>query len=96
MFDPVALVGYVSTIVTLNPGDLILTGTPGGVGHARTPQRYLQDGSQLRTEIDGLGSQRNAVRGLAADLSRADVLPKSQTAPRGSVTLNRTTPTRTG
>ena len=41
LFDPVALVEYVSTMVRLNPGDLIATGTPGGVGHARKPPRYL-------------------------------------------------------
>ncbi|AQZ60683.1 Fumarylacetoacetate hydrolase family protein [[Actinomadura] parvosata subsp. kistnae] len=55
VFDPVALVRYVSTIVTLNPGDVIATGTPGGVGHAREPARYLTDGSVLATEITGLG-----------------------------------------
>ena len=42
LFDPVALVEYVSTMVRLNPGDVIATGTPGGVGHARTPKRYLR------------------------------------------------------
>jgi acylpyruvate hydrolase len=41
VFDPVALVRYISTIMTLRPGDLIATGTPGGVGHARKPPRYL-------------------------------------------------------
>jgi len=55
VFDPVDLVRYVSTILTLNPGDVIATGTPGGVGHARTPARYLTDGSVLTTEITGLG-----------------------------------------
>lgn len=37
VFDPVALVQYISTILTLNPGDVIASGTPGGVGHARKP-----------------------------------------------------------
>jgi acylpyruvate hydrolase len=59
VFDPVALVRYVSTVVTLQPGDLIATGTPGGVGHARTPPRYLQDGSLLVTEIAGIGRLEN-------------------------------------
>lgn len=59
VFDPVALVAYISQIVTLNPGDVIATGTPGGVGHARKPPRYLTKGAVLTTEFDGLGSQRN-------------------------------------
>ncbi|UBU10232.1 fumarylacetoacetate hydrolase family protein [Nonomuraea gerenzanensis] len=62
VFDPVALVRYVSTILTLNPGDVIATGTPGGVGHARKPARYLAEGSVLATEITGLGrSESKAV-----------------------------------
>ena len=65
VFDPVALVAYISTIVTLHPGDLILTGTPGGVGHARKPPRYLGEGSELVTEISGLGTQRNTARRTA-------------------------------
>ncbi len=40
-FDPVDLVSYVSIIITLQPGDIIATGTPGGVGHARKPPRYM-------------------------------------------------------
>ncbi|MEO9015213.1 MAG: fumarylacetoacetate hydrolase family protein, partial [Terrimesophilobacter sp.] len=46
-------------IVTLNPGDVIATGTPGGVGHARKPPRYLTDGATLETSIEGLGAQAN-------------------------------------
>ncbi|TQN42276.1 acylpyruvate hydrolase [Blastococcus colisei] len=59
LFDPVALIEYVSTMVTLRPGDIISTGTPGGVGHARTPPRYLQPGQVLTTSIAGLGECRN-------------------------------------
>jgi acylpyruvate hydrolase len=62
LFDPVALVQYVSTIITLRPGDVIATGTPGGVGHARKPPRYLADGMALTTEIAGIGSLRNVAR----------------------------------
>jgi acylpyruvate hydrolase len=62
VFDPAALVAYVSQIVTLVPGDLIATGTPGGVGHARKPPRYLADGSVLTTRIDGVGECRNTCR----------------------------------
>lgn len=59
VFTPAALISYFSQIVTLNPGDVIATGTPGGVGHARKPPRYLGDGSVLQTSIDGLGEQSN-------------------------------------
>lgn len=59
VFDPVALVQYASTIVTLRPGDVIATGTPGGVGHARKPATYLEAGARLVTEISGLGRLDN-------------------------------------
>lgn len=59
VFDPVALVQYVATIVTLHPGDVIASGTSGGVGHARTPPRYLAPGSHIVTEIAGLGRCEN-------------------------------------
>jgi acylpyruvate hydrolase len=62
VFDPVALVQYVSTILTLQPGDVIATGTPGGVGHARKPPRYLADGMTLTTDITGIGSVQNVAR----------------------------------
>jgi acylpyruvate hydrolase len=62
VFDPVALVAYISTVLTLSPGDVIATGTPGGVGHARDPKRYLADGSRLVTRIQGLGECRNVCR----------------------------------
>ena len=61
VFGPAELVSYISHIVTLNPGDVIATGTPGGVGHARKPPRYLRSGSVLKTSIDGLGELRNEV-----------------------------------
>ncbi|WP_053204156.1 fumarylacetoacetate hydrolase family protein [Jiangella muralis] len=62
VFDPADLIAYVSELITLSPGDVIATGTPGGVGHARTPPRYLANGSRLQTAIDGLGEQSNLVR----------------------------------
>jgi acylpyruvate hydrolase len=61
LFDPVALVEYASTIVRLRPGDIMATGTPGGVGHAREPQRFLTGGEMVVTEIDGLGRLENRV-----------------------------------
>lgn len=61
LFDPVNLVEYVSTIVTLRPGDLIATGTPAGVGHARDPKEYLTPGATVVTEIEGLGVCTNRI-----------------------------------
>lgn len=62
VFNPVALVRYISTLVTLQPGDVIASGTPGGVGHARKPPRYLSDGSVVTTSISGIGTLRNVAR----------------------------------
>ncbi|GAA0985883.1 fumarylacetoacetate hydrolase family protein [Acrocarpospora macrocephala] len=63
LFNPVDLVRYVSTIVRLNPGDIIATGTPAGVGHAREPRRYLNDGDVVATHIEGIGGCRNLIVG---------------------------------
>ena len=59
LFTPANVVSYVSQIVTLEPGDLISTGTPGGVGAARIPQRFLAPGNLLVTTIEGIGELRN-------------------------------------
>lgn len=61
LFNPVDLVRYVSTVTSLHPGDVIATGTPAGVGHARTPQVYLEEGQLVVAEISGLGACRNVV-----------------------------------
>jgi len=61
LFDPVSLVEYISTIITLRPGDLIATGTPAGVGHARDPKVYLLGGETVETSIEGLGSCVNTI-----------------------------------
>jgi acylpyruvate hydrolase len=63
VFGPAALISYISNIFTLNPGDVIATGTPGGVGHARTPRRYLAPGETLTTVIEGLGRLSNPIVG---------------------------------
>jgi acylpyruvate hydrolase len=55
----VELVRYLSAILTLNPGDVIATGTPGGVGHARRPPRYLTDGAEIVVAVEGVGECRN-------------------------------------
>lgn len=56
------LLAYISQVVTLEPGDLIYTGTPPGVGTARKPPVYLKDGDVVEVEIDGLGLLRNPVK----------------------------------
>jgi acylpyruvate hydrolase len=61
VFDPVTIIEYVSTMVTLRPGDVIATGTPGGVGHARKPSRYMKAGQLLVTEISGIGRCENPI-----------------------------------
>ena len=66
VFGPAALVSYISEIFTLVPGDVIATGTPGGVGHARTPPRYLQDGAVVVTRIEGVGECVNRCRAEGA------------------------------
>ncbi len=55
LFRPADIVAYVSQTITLNPGDLILTGTTGGVGDARKPPVYLRPGQVLRSYVEGLG-----------------------------------------
>ncbi|ALS20492.1 5-carboxymethyl-2-hydroxymuconate isomerase [Paenibacillus naphthalenovorans] len=56
------LVEFLSNLMTLEPGDLILTGTPGGVGVARDPQVFLKDGDVVRVEIDRIGVLENRVK----------------------------------
>ncbi|MGW5610524.1 fumarylacetoacetate hydrolase family protein [Streptomyces sp. NPDC003753] len=59
MIFPVAeLIERLSAVCPLLPGDLIFTGTPAGVGHARTPQRYLRPGDEVITRIEGIGQLR--------------------------------------
>jgi len=55
------LIAYVSRFMTLQPGDLLSTGTPAGVGHGARPPRYLEPGDMVEQEIDGLGRQRHRV-----------------------------------
>lgn len=55
LFPPAELVAYISQITTLEPGDLVATGTPGGVGSARDPKVFLRPGNVLRTAIEGIG-----------------------------------------
>lgn len=62
---PEFLISYISTMITLNPGDVIITGTPGGVGHARKPARYLTEGQTVETSIEGLGTLTNRATATA-------------------------------
>jgi acylpyruvate hydrolase len=59
LFKPAVIVAYVSQFTTLRPGDLIATGTPGGVGAGRDPKVFLAPGQVLETAIEGIGTCRN-------------------------------------
>ncbi len=61
IFSIVDLIRYASAGMTLEPGDVIATGTPGGVGDSRTPPRYLRDGDVVEVRVDGVGTLRNPV-----------------------------------
>jgi 2-keto-4-pentenoate hydratase/2-oxohepta-3-ene-1,7-dioic acid hydratase in catechol pathway len=67
VFDVPTLIAFVSRTIALEPGDVLSTGTPAGVGHYQRPPRYLQDGDRLRCEIEGIGVLENVV---------ADELPR--------------------
>jgi 2-keto-4-pentenoate hydratase/2-oxohepta-3-ene-1,7-dioic acid hydratase in catechol pathway len=59
VFGVASLVSYLSQVITLEPGDVISTGTPEGVGHAMSPPRYLGDGDVMEVEVEGIGVLRN-------------------------------------
>ena len=59
LFSPARIIAYVSEIITLEPGDLIATGTPAGVGAARSPQVWLRPGQVVRTVVEGVGECLN-------------------------------------
>jgi acylpyruvate hydrolase len=63
IFDVPRLVAFCSTALTLEPGDLILTGTPSGVGMALDPPRFLAPGDRVRIEIEQLGTIEHDVQG---------------------------------
>ena len=62
LFTVADTIAYVSTIITLVPGDLIAMGTPGGVGAGRDPKVFLKDGQSLVTSIEGIGRLHNRCR----------------------------------
>jgi 2-keto-4-pentenoate hydratase/2-oxohepta-3-ene-1,7-dioic acid hydratase in catechol pathway len=59
IFDVPTLVAFCSTALTLEPGDVILTGTPSGVGYAREPKITLKPGDTVEVRVEGIGSLRN-------------------------------------
>lgn len=61
VFGVAVLVAYISRFITLRPGDLVITGTPPGVGMGRTPPRFLKAGDVMELGITGLGRQRQEV-----------------------------------
>jgi len=65
IFSVEDLIVYLSAGTTLEPGDVIATGTPGGVGDSRKPPRYLQEGDVVEVEVGGVGALRNPVRAEA-------------------------------
>jgi 2-keto-4-pentenoate hydratase/2-oxohepta-3-ene-1,7-dioic acid hydratase in catechol pathway len=61
VFDVPTLISYLSEVMTLDPGDLMITGTPAGVGFTRSPQLFLQPGDLVRVEIEKIGYIENPV-----------------------------------
>jgi 2-keto-4-pentenoate hydratase/2-oxohepta-3-ene-1,7-dioic acid hydratase in catechol pathway len=61
IFDVATLVAEISLALTLEPGDVIVTGTPSGVGMARSPQLFMKPGDVCEVEIEGIGTLRNPV-----------------------------------
>jgi 2-keto-4-pentenoate hydratase/2-oxohepta-3-ene-1,7-dioic acid hydratase in catechol pathway len=61
LFDVATIVETLSRVLTLEPGDVVATGTPSGVGFARTPPEFLHPGDVMETEVEGIGALRNRV-----------------------------------
>lgn len=80
IFSIPALIEYCSAFTELEPGDVIVTGTPGGIGAARTPQIFMKDGDVVEIEIEGVGVLRNVVRHEAALRADAPASKLTQTA----------------
>jgi 2-keto-4-pentenoate hydratase/2-oxohepta-3-ene-1,7-dioic acid hydratase in catechol pathway len=61
IFDIPTLIEFISTFTTLEPGDVVATGTPSGVGNFREPPEFLAAGDTVRIELEGVGVQENPV-----------------------------------
>jgi 2-keto-4-pentenoate hydratase/2-oxohepta-3-ene-1,7-dioic acid hydratase in catechol pathway len=72
IFNAHRIISILSEVMTLEPGDLIATGTPSGVGHARTPQVWMRPGDTVEVEVDGIGMLTNPIQ--------AEVQPLKATA----------------
>ncbi len=62
IFSASELIETITEAITLSPGDIIVTGTPAGVGYTRNPPVYLKDGDICEVEIEGLGKLRNIIQ----------------------------------
>lgn len=65
LFDVAAIISTLSRVLTLEPGDILATGTPSGVGFARTPPEFLRPGDVMRTEVEGIGALLNRITEVA-------------------------------
>jgi 2-keto-4-pentenoate hydratase/2-oxohepta-3-ene-1,7-dioic acid hydratase in catechol pathway len=61
IFDVPVLIEYISRSITLNPGDVISTGTPPGVGFARKPPVFMKSGDKVEVEIERVGTLVNQI-----------------------------------
>jgi len=71
IFDIPAIIESLSQGMTLEPGDIVATGTPAGIGHARTPAEYLRPGDVVECEIEKVGIIRNRITGEDSGQERA-------------------------
>lgn len=71
VFDVATLVSTISDAITLAPGDVIVTGTPSGVGHSRTPKLYMRPGDVCEVEVERVGLLRNTIAAQAGSLTAA-------------------------
>jgi acylpyruvate hydrolase len=61
MFPVTETIAYITQGMTLEPGDVLVTGTPSGVGHARKPPVWMKAGDTIEVEIEGIGILRNPI-----------------------------------
>ena len=81
IFDVPRTIEFLSSFTTLRPGDVIATGTPGGVGFARKPPVWLTPGDTIEVTIEGVGTDRQPRGGRGAPTELAVDPPAVETAP---------------